>query len=86
MEGLGPELRYGALNGPQICARCRHWTPIYDLPVEANENPGECHGQIGKWSWLNGMWMKAIDSCEQWQLSPERARLSRSTERRTSIC
>lgn len=60
---------------PKVCARCRHWTPVYTGPVSHWEEPGACHGLNGKWTGLNGSWMKASDGCENWQLSPERARV-----------
>jgi hypothetical protein len=58
---------------PQVCARCRHWTQIYQGPVSDWEEPGACRGMVGKLARWNGMWTKAGDGCESWQLSPERA-------------
>lgn len=57
----------------KVCARCRHWTPIYSGPVGDWEDPGACTGITGKWARWNGMWTKASDGCENWELSPLRA-------------
>lgn len=56
-----------------ICVYCRFWEPIFIGDDFDPDEPGSCTGQIGKWAMLNGMWMKAADNCEQWQLSPLRA-------------
>jgi hypothetical protein len=56
---------------PKICARCRHWQQIWQGPVDDWEEPGSCTGMTeSKWQ---GMWTKASDGCENWQLSPARA-------------
>jgi len=57
-----------------ICVFCRHWDPIYIGEIGTPEDPGSCTGQVGKWANLNGMWMKAADSCDRWALSPARAK------------
>lgn len=57
----------------KVCARCRHWIPVYSTPVDDWEEPGGCFGLTGKWQRWNGMWTKASDGCENWQLSPLRS-------------
>lgn len=59
----------------KVCARCRHWIPVYSTPVDDWEEPGGCFGMTGKWTRWNGMWTKASDGCENWQLSPLRANI-----------
>lgn len=58
----------------ELCVFCRFWQPVYEGDIADPEEPGSCTGQIGKWTTLNGMWMKAADTCDRWQLSPARAK------------
>lgn len=76
---------------PRICARCRHWSPIW--PIESSgpiapgdDKPGECFGQIGRDARWNGIWMKQTDSCTRWQLSPLRAGISLVSTRPCGLC
>lgn len=45
------------------------------------EEPGACTGQAGKWRRLNGMWMKAVDSCKNWSYAPMKIRIPLIPER-----